>query len=141
MPRKTRKIFSDLTEFVKYFISNQRNLCAQNTNCETPLYLALHHNRIEIVDIICEALSTHLIVSEECNVNKEIHLATEMGHLEIMKRLLLKRANPSVHFQSKEKAFECNKCFQYKITHKAIFIQHYKECLFKYKYMKKKRSK
>ena len=78
-------------DIVKYFISNQRNLCAQNTNCETPLYLAVRHNRIEIVGIICEALTAHLIMTEESNV---IPLATEMGHFEIVKLLLLKGANP-----------------------------------------------
>ena len=78
-------------DIVKYFISNQRNLCAQNTNRETPLYLAVRHNRIEIVDMICDALTAHLIMTEEYNV---VPLATEMGHFEIVKLLLLKGANP-----------------------------------------------
>ena len=88
-------------DIVKYFMANNENLFAKNSYGQTPLFLAVFYNQIEVVKTICEFVPSHKIVIHcrdplHQHRNTVMHIATQLGHFEIVKFLLLKGIHPSV---------------------------------------------
>ena len=90
---------------VKILIENKAGIEIRNTQLATPLAIAIKNNYIEIVKLLINAQANlNSLILEGCGTSY-LELADYGSHIDIVKLLLLNKADPTVEFKDSSTAY------------------------------------